>query len=892
MLDTSGKPPATPAGKKAMKRKASAGIGRRSEQNNNVKRAHLSIDSRDEMFAAYQPWVIQTYGDLAKTKTITLKKYARILRTLRGDEIISADNSKFRFWVKAKGFHIGRPAGYEARPADAIVGRYSVCDADRCIPPVSEKLQGSAKDPPLYVPNAPFKNSNGEAVHRKVAMVENFFDIIYNVHVELEGRPGKHAGQKRTYRTITETYAFLPREAVTRFLLGCTECQKHPRSPSPVSVLPTPSPSPTLPLIAAPTASPAATASATALPSLPHATPAPAPDAEPSHTPVPHRTATPVDLSHPAALSTPKENDAAVTPPPPHHQQLQRQQNGEISQSHSKTVEPLTKSRTLEPKRSSNPLDVCNLLTSADPPPPSKTPPKKRHLNHLSDQQPARRNGDAITSTPKLWSPVESIERERSENHRRLGFMAGGIDYSMPITTTYLKYMRSLGCTDEDALKLENKNESLSTPESSENNEEDHFGGTGIMKDSDKFKLMLLAWNYHNQAQGGNNRNGTGEVPDLSSLAGSEEMAGLWAQYHALGLAKGGKATPPAPRDQSSPVNAETGSAHDETSSSGNKEDEDDDDDESDDKIDTQTHDPERLKAFNMFVRLFVDENLDRMVPISKQPKEKIQAIIDSCTRQFPEFAERARKRIRTYLKSCRRNKRARDPNSAWDATRPTPAHLTSVQAEQILASACENESHNAKRMRLGLEPVSQPMPLPPGSSATDTTASINRGLDFSTSTPVKLETDAVSSVFPSSTTPSSTPNSISKGLALTPDIKSGSLSVSSALGSSPMNGIGIASTAGSAAPTAMYRPNFSQAFQRAGPYPLFPGQSPFTANSGGLLTNGPADLSMKQKPLLNHKLSSGEMAAVRQLITGYRESAAFLLRSADELEQLLIQQQ
>ena len=29
-----------------------------------------------------------------------------------------------------------------------------------------------------------------------------------------------------------------------------------------------------------------------------------------------------------------------------------------------------------------------------------------------------------------------------------------------------------------------------------------------------------------------------------------------------------------------------------------------------------------------MFVRLFVDENLDRHVPISKQPKEKIQVII------------------------------------------------------------------------------------------------------------------------------------------------------------------------------------------------------------------------------------------------------------------------
>jgi hypothetical protein len=34
------------------------------------------------------------------------------------------------------------------------------------------------------------------------------------------------------------------------------------------------------------------------------------------------------------------------------------------------------------------------------------------------------------------------------------------------------------------------------------------------------------------------------------------------------------------------------------------------------------------------------------------------------------------------------------------------------VQAEQLLARACENESDNAKRMRMGLEPVSQPMPV------------------------------------------------------------------------------------------------------------------------------------------------------------------------------------
>ena len=61
-----------------------------------------------------------------------------------------------------------------------------------------------------------------------------------------------------------------------------------------------------------------------------------------------------------------------------------------------------------------------------------------------------------------------------------------------------------------------------------------------------------------------------------------------------------------------------------------------------------------------MFVRLFVDENLDRVAPISKQPKEKIQAIIEACDRQFPEFKSRSRKRIRTYLKSCRRIKKTK----------------------------------------------------------------------------------------------------------------------------------------------------------------------------------------------------------------------------------------
>ena len=37
-----------------------------------------------------------------------------------------------------------------------------------------------------------------------MAIVDDFFDIIYSVHVEMDGRGGKHAGQKRTYRAVSK----------------------------------------------------------------------------------------------------------------------------------------------------------------------------------------------------------------------------------------------------------------------------------------------------------------------------------------------------------------------------------------------------------------------------------------------------------------------------------------------------------------------------------------------------------------------------------------------------------------------------------------------------------------------------------------------------------------
>ncbi|KAK7021849.1 Nucleolar protein 4 [Halocaridina rubra] len=261
-----------------------------------------------------------------------------------------------------------------------------------------------------------------------------------------------------------------------------------------------------------------------------------------------------------------------------------------------------------------------------------------------------------------------------------------------------------------------------------------------------------------------------------------------------------------------------------------------------------------------MFVRLFVDENLDRIVPISKQPKEKIQAIIDACARQFPEFAERTRKRIRTYLKSCRRNKRTRDSNGWETPSRPTPPHLTSIQADQILANACENEAQNAKRMRLGLEPIAQPNPLNPQPPANQ------MGGDK----PLALVDAAVK-------TEANSPHVSALAKALERPITDAKV----------MNG------------SSMFQSSFQQSFQKVtsltgSTVHSQPGLAPMLATtSAPIISNGPTDLSVKgsSKPA-RPTLNAVEVAAVRQLITGYRESAAFLLRSADELENLLIHQQ
>ncbi|XP_017265217.1 nucleolar protein 4-like isoform X2 [Kryptolebias marmoratus] len=671
------------------------------------KRSRSPVVLEAEMFREFQDWCLRTYGDSGKTKTVTRRKYNKIMQTLlQSDESdgVYVDNShinaKFKFWVKSKGFQVGTN----------VLGEHN-------------SKKGAPGKPVLYVPVKSTCSDGNSAQDnsslKRVAVVEDFFDIIYAMHVEMGADPGrapKHAGQKKTYKAIAETYAFLPREAVTRFLMSCGECQK------------------------------------------------------------------------------------------------------------------------------------------------------RMHINPST--------------------------AEFKENDRPTSLVPDLIDYNMPLTATYLKQMKLQCMTaterDDSSVSSEDMNnaeptwvaaEQPAVPESSPPNGERVSGQNAIVKDEDDDdssesssangvpaltspEVLPVNPPDGGASYGEVTENGLSAPLDFSttsSSSSSEDQQPVNLSDRLLPAGSSPSNSYPADPNKKYPIKTEftnksppyssgsydsvktelSMSAEDLTSGRAQIIDDDDDDhdehDDSDKINDAEGMDPERLKAFNMFVRLFVDENLDRMVPISKQPKEKIQAIIESCSRQFPEFQERSRKRIRTYLKSCRRMKKG------GFEIRPTPPHLTSAMAENILASACESETRNAaKRMRLD--------------AYQDELVSIDKSITRD----------------PTSVTPS---------------------------------GFSISSAA--FAQDQLYT-NGGLNYNLRGYGSVGSGQQ----NSGAAQTNGPTDLSMKSVGTnssssttsnshgqgsggggASAQLSPPEVTAVRQLIAGYRESAAFLLRSADELENLILQQ-
>lgn len=89
-----------------------------------------------DMYRHFQDWCLRTYGDSGKTKTVTRKKYERIVQLLNGSESSSTDNAKFKFWVKSKGFQLGGPDDGGAKQVLYVPVKTTVSRGARLVPRV------------------------------------------------------------------------------------------------------------------------------------------------------------------------------------------------------------------------------------------------------------------------------------------------------------------------------------------------------------------------------------------------------------------------------------------------------------------------------------------------------------------------------------------------------------------------------------------------------------------------------------------------------------------------------------------------------------------------------------------------------------------------------------
>lgn len=75
---------------------------------------------------------------------------------------------------------------------------------------------------------------------------------------------------------------------------------------------------------------------------------------------------------------------------------------------------------------------------------------------HLNNSHHQRANSTPMTLKSSVnHQRLNNNSHIRNNNHLKKLVEPPDIDFSLPITTTYLKHMRSLGYTDEDALKID-----------------------------------------------------------------------------------------------------------------------------------------------------------------------------------------------------------------------------------------------------------------------------------------------------------------------------------------------------------------------------------------------------------------------------------------------------
>ncbi|KAK7088469.1 hypothetical protein V1264_022387 [Littorina saxatilis] len=164
------------------------------------------VESDEELKEKFMEYVNSKSSKVNNSFTITNEKRDRVIRCLKNPQ--SEPSSKFRFWVRQKKFRLIQSEDGEGD----IVGI-----------PVDEKDGDEVSN----------------ALYKRAACTEEFFDLINTAHVE-----NGHIGLSQTYAAIRRVYALLPRCIVAKFVQLCPICRRTsrasytPRSQEPPSKVP------------------------------------------------------------------------------------------------------------------------------------------------------------------------------------------------------------------------------------------------------------------------------------------------------------------------------------------------------------------------------------------------------------------------------------------------------------------------------------------------------------------------------------------------------------------------------------------------------------------------------------------------------------------------------
>ncbi|XP_011404028.1 PREDICTED: nucleolar protein 4-like [Amphimedon queenslandica] len=263
------------------------------------------------------------------------------------------------------------------------------------------------------------------------------------------------------------------------------------------------------------------------------------------------------------------------------------------------------------------------------------------------------------------------------------------------------------------------------------------------------------------------------------------------------------------------------------------------------------TANTERARQFNTYVRSLIEERLDTLIPISHQPRDLIHQIIMDTNSRFPEFSSSVRKRIRTYLKSYRRSKRVKDMQAA-----AAIGHQYNSNA-----SASGNGNTNTPSLSNGM--------ITAKVNTTKTTTGAKEDSPLiniaSISLPAELLNHKQNSSSPTSAIISI--NSLGGALLGGGVDKDGPLAKKPKL--APVAPVPVSSIA----------PPVTKSVT-----------SPAVNNSNAVGGAKPV-IPAAKVPTTNDDLSTNEVSTLKQLIQGYRESAGFLNRAADQLEEMLLKE-